>query len=167
MSRLSYRKDNRDQKTFEADIKEGASIERKLIKLYIDDLNERKGGGYSYIDNGCDNSGEFLEDCKVTTDADFIIIKGKTKYKGEIKFSRPNVNAFHIKEHQLKSYIKQNCCIIMFNAVDDDENIAYTIMYPKDFQGYIDNGEKKRFWGKDCIRFKTGNFQWHKVKKSF
>ena len=57
MSKLSYRKDNRDQKTFEADIKEGASIERQLIKTYIHDLNERKGGGYSYIDNGCDNTG--------------------------------------------------------------------------------------------------------------
>ncbi len=167
MSKLSYRKDSRNQETFEADIKAGASIERHLIKAYISDLNKRKGGGYSYLDNGCDNTGEFLEDHKVTTDADFIILKGKTKYKAEIKFSRPTVNSFHLKEHQLRSYIKQDCCIIMFNGVDDPDKIAYTILYPKNFQEYLENGEKKRFWGKDCIRFKTGNFEWHKVKKLF
>lgn len=159
---LKYRKDSRTKSQFIQDIKNSTLTEQTLIKLYMEDLNDRKGGGYSYIDNGCDNTGEFLKDKKVTTAADFIIIKNNTTHKAEIKFSRPRITAFHIKVHQLKSYIKQDCCIIMFNAVETDD-IAYTVMLPKNFQHYIDHGKKKKFWGKECIQFKISDFEWHSV----
>ena len=162
-----FRFDSRTREEFKKDIADCTSTEATLMKLYVDDLNKRKGENiYSYSDNGCDNSGAYIaSNKKVTTKADFILHKrGGADRLIEIKFSKPDVSAFHLKTHQLKSYIIQDCAIILFLSINNDD-IRYTILLPKNYENYIKNGEKKRMWGKDCIRLKTKDFEWFYVKK--
>lgn len=156
-----FRFDSRTKEEFTKDIKESTDIEAKLMQLYVDDLNKRKGELlYTFSNNGCDNSGEYLTAKKVSTKADFILHKKGSKDRLiEIKFSKPDVSSFHLKIHQLESYVKQDNAIVMFTSIDDD-NIRYTVLLPRNYRDYIDKGERKRFWGKDCIRLKTNDFDW-------
>lgn len=167
MKSNNYRFDKRTEQEFVNDIAEATSIEKGLMELYVDDLNRRQGNLYSYSNHGVDNSGNYIPDIKhVNSKADFILHKrGSRDRLIEIKFSKPTTSTFHLKVSQLESYIKQDCCIVMFMGVDS-ENCSYTILLPKNYRNYIDAGEKKRMWGKDCIRFKVKDFTWYKVNKS-
>lgn len=159
-----YRRDSRSEEEFAADIKEATSIEAKLMKIYVEDLSKRTGKEYKIENNGADNSGALLDESQVNLNSDFILVSGESRHRIEIKFSRPKSPFFNIKVSQLKSYLKQDACMIMFNGIDSDEP-AYTIMLPQNYQSYIDNGEKSKMWAKDCRRYKVKDLEWFPVAK--
>ncbi len=165
---MNYRKDNRTKNQFANDIIECTKIERELMCLYVDDLNKRKGGlVYTFIDNGIDNSGKLIEkDREVTTKADFLLKKAKGKDRAiEIKFCRKDFKIFHLKTSQLKSYIKQDCCVVMFMGIDT-ENIRYTILTPLDMQAVLDGYPDVFFWGKKQKRLPIKDFNWFYVNRN-
>jgi len=165
MAISKYRKDKRTDEQFAQDILDCTSIEQKLMQLYVDDLNKRKGGGYTFAAHGVDNKGKLIkDDKKVSTKADFLVTKNGISHKIEIKFSRPNNIDFHIKRSQLESYVKQDCCIIMFMGTDTDQ-IRYCIMLPQNYPHYLEHGQKKLLWGKDVIRFLIDDFVTYPVPR--
>lgn len=70
---MSYRFDNRTKEQFKQDIKDCHKDELTIALSICQNIyNEKKI--WPLLDtNGCDNSGEFLEDKNVTSDPDFII----------------------------------------------------------------------------------------------
>lgn len=118
--------DNRTKEQFEKDIKEGTAIERKIIDLFAERWEEKMGNRPTIIDNGCGNDGEYLDDNHVSADADFI-------FEGmpfEVKFIRPDVNCFHMKERQVKSYIRQGAYVLQVNGWNTS-NPMFTVFSPK------------------------------------
>jgi len=162
---LNYRKDNRTKNQFADDIIECTKIERELMNIYVDDLNKRKGAYiYTFVDNGIDNSGKLIEnDKEITTSADFKLkkIKGRDRLI-EIKFCRKDLNVFHLKTSQLKSYIRQDCCVVMFMGIDT-ENIRYTILKPSDMEAVLLGYKDVFFWGKKQKRLPIKDFNWYYV----
>lgn len=162
---MRYRQDKRNDEDFSKDIKNCTSIERKLMELYVANLNKQKRCNYyTFEDSGVDNSGDLIkEDKNVNTNADFILhnLAKNTSYKIEIKFSRKNVEKFHLKTGQLLSYIEQNCCIIMFMDIYGENR--YTIVKPSDMKDIIDHCQSVYLWGKKQKQILTEDCRWYKV----
>lgn len=160
----SYRRDNRSVKQFAKDIKESTAIESKLMAVYVSDLSSRRNGKYKIEDHGVDNTGKLLSDKKVNTKADFVLITPEGKrHKIEIKFSRPHCDVFHLKAGHLISYIKQDCCIVMFMGIES-KNPCYCIIRPKEMQKILDTAKYISLWGKQQVQLPIGNFEWYSVK---
>jgi len=162
-----YRLDSRTKEQFAADIKAATAQEKILMGLYVEWLNKTKGGGktpYSFTDNGVDNSGEYLEPGTAHAAADFILHKkGGRDKKIEIKFSRTVSNSnFHLKVAQMERYIREDVCIINFMGVTPPD-CRFCILTPASLKEALVSGERKRFWHKDCIRFKTSGQKWYSV----
>lgn len=161
-----YRLDSRTKEQFAEDIKAATLQERELMRYYVSWLNKTKGKGeiiYSFTDHGVDNSGEYLEPGTAHTAADFILHKkgGKDK-KIEIKFCRPERPEFNFKVAQLEKYVRNDVCIINFMGVETP-NRRFCIFTPATLKEALASGERKRFWHKDCIRFKTSGQKWFMV----
>lgn len=158
-----YRKDARSEDEFKDDIAECTRIESQLMSIYVNDLGRRTNKKYTFADNGIDNSGEYHADNKITSDADFILYTPEKKsHLIEIKFSRPDCSRFHLKVSQIKSYIKQDCCIIMFMGIDTEQS-RYTIITPKDMINIQNTAEEISLWYKQVYRLKTKDFIWYPV----
>jgi len=161
-----YRLDSRTKEQFAADIKAATAQEKILMGLYVEWLNKTKGSGkapYSFTDNGVDNSGEYLEPGTAHAAADFILHKkGGRDKKIEIKFCRPERPEFNFKVAQMEKYVREDVCIINFMGVET-QNRRFCIFTPKDLKEALASGERKRFWHKDCIRFKTNQQKWINV----
>lgn len=158
------RMDNRSPEQFAKEIKERTAQERLLMLKYVDSLNTKGKGLYTFRDHGVDNSGDFIEkESDVTCAADFLLLTPEhMEHKIEIKFSLPNHLKFHLKIAQIKRYIEDDVCIIMFmNAFGKNER--YCILTPAELQVYHDTLEHIRYfpWGnKLCICIMTDNIKW-------
>lgn len=104
-ARDKYRFDNRTEKEFKKDIKDGNRIERMLLERWLPTV-----GNPSYRDTGCGNDGEFLEIEDVNTDPDFYV-EGIGHV--EVKFCRPVPRNFHLKVSQIRQYIEHNAQLLM------------------------------------------------------
>lgn len=159
-----YRLDSRTKEQFAADIKAATAQEQELMKFYVEWLNASGKGEYSFTDHGVDNSGEYLEPGKAHAAADFILHKkGGRDKKIEIKFSRTASNSnFHLKVAQMERYIREDVCVINFMGVAPPD-CKFCILTPASLKEALVSGERKRFWHKDCIRFKTNQQKWYSV----
>jgi hypothetical protein len=168
-----YRQDWRTTEQFQSDIKDSTKLERKLMAAYVTWLNSRirDENKYSFDDYSAGNDGEFIEDGKVTCDADFLLRRsGRPAYKIDIKFCKPNKDCFHLKVNQLESYIQNNVAIVNFMGVNTD-NPRFCILKPDELAEWLATGEqvKYRNWGnKLCIKFPvdSDHLVWHEVKLS-
>lgn len=161
-----FRFDNRSKEQFSKDIKECTSIERLLMEDYVKYLNSRlnKKNHYKFIDHGVDNSGEFLEAKKVVTKADFLLTHpNQPDRKIEIKFCRKNNSVFHLKIHQLESYIKKDVAIVNWMGIDTPEK-RFCILTPQMMKDLLTNGKRIFFkpWMKECIRIENKDMEWIK-----
>jgi len=167
---MQYRKDNRTTEQFAADIKECTSIESFLMKLYVKWLNENKVRNnipYTHIDNGINNTGDLIrEDNDVDTRADFVLKReGRPDRLIDIKFCRKDYNRFHLKINQIKSYIKNDVCIINFMGIMSP-NRRFCIIPPMALQEHLNKKEIILFepWGyKEVLRFLENEFEWYKI----
>ena len=133
------------------------------MQVYVDDLSARRKKPYKIIDHGVDNSGKLLGDKQVNTKADFLLVTDdNTQFKIEIKFSRPFNDVFHLKVGQLNSYIKQDCCIVMFNGINTDKP-AYCIIKPKEMGKILDTARRISLWGKQQVQLPAKDFTWYPV----
>lgn len=152
----SYRYDNRSESEFARHISECHKIERTLMKYYVNYLNrnKRKDTKYSFKDNGCDNTGNLIKnDKKVTTDADFLLLReGMPDRKIDIKFSKKDGTAFHLKVNQLKQYIKNDVCIICFCDAHGP-NTRFCIITPAMQRQMLNAGKFIKFpqWGNKLV----------------
>jgi len=116
---MNYRFDKRSKEEFAADIKASTQAEAVLLNLWLN-YTERITGtrpGFRYTGCGPDD-GEFLENSKVTTHADYEV-EGVGLI--EVKFSKKLLpKVFHLKVRQVESYIRQGATILMVNGSDTD-----------------------------------------------
>ena len=165
---MSYRFDRRSKNQFIEDIYISHRMELKLMKQYVAWLNKTKNLKddkiYSFVDNGIDNAGKFLEDGEVDARADFILKRfGQTDRKIDIKFCREEKDYFHFKTHQVKKYIETDTCIVNYMAVNTKNN-RFTIFRPKDLQLLLDDKSKHTiFWEKECLRIYCKDCKWNQV----
>lgn len=124
-----YKPDRYDVRTeaeFKQDIKAGHEIERDIIQTFASIIKKKTGKEAVIVDNGVDNTGDFLYQDKVTMDADYIV----NGVLIEVKFIKPQVSSFHFKVAQLDSYIKQGAGVLFVNGYDT-YTPTYTVMTPK------------------------------------
>lgn len=105
---LDRRLDHRTIQQFKADIEAGHKAEWDIIQK-LGRIIERETGVLPLIrPNGSDMSGQYKSHDEVSCDADFYI--GKVLV--EVKFDRTFNPYFHLKVHQLESYVQQKAVII-------------------------------------------------------
>lgn len=159
----SYRKDGRTTAQFAKAIEEGSIFENVLVRVYAQKLSNITGDTYSVISTGCGPDGQLLSEKAVSTRCDFTLVNQKGQlFKIDIKYSKPDLPTFHLKEAHLNSYIKQDTSIIMFMGINSDQ-IRYTTITPKEQEILLKNGKRVRLWGKEQIRCKTADFSWQSV----
>lgn len=159
-----YRKDGRTLEQFKEDIKACTKTERDLMNLYLEYLNKSvtDGNYYYYLDNGVDNTGEFIEDNKkITSEADFLLCKiGKPNRKIEIKFCKPDRPVFHLKISHMKRCIKEDVCVVNWMSVDNISARRFCILTPKKLEHFLNNGYHTKMWFKPCVRIKNAEIEW-------
>ena len=108
----NYRFDSRDKQTFSSDIKRSTLIEKWLMSLWIQEMRDR-GNTVDCIDNGVDNTGEFVDVPSSLPDYKVIINGVSNLY--EIKTSPiGNNKKSSFKVDSLKAAIKYNAELLVF-----------------------------------------------------
>lgn len=156
---MSRRFDNRTKKEFISDIKKGHHNELILMNAYVDWLNSQIMDGqyrYYFVDNGVDNTGEFIEnDEDVDMRCDFVL-KRQTKRdkKIEIKYCKKYYDKFHLKINQVLEYVQNDVCVINFIGVENNGIAKFCILPPDELHSWLKAGKQIKFkpWGyKPCI----------------
>ncbi len=163
---MSYRMDHRSPEDFANDIKKCVAIEHKLMESYVKDLSARKGGIYKFRPSNSQADGEFIPSGKkVSSEADFwLITPSGEERRIEVKFCRDDRKDFRIKVSQLRSYIKQDCCIVTYMGVNTP-NPKYTVLTPLDLSSLAERYPDEYFhpWKKDVKRILSQDCVWWSV----
>lgn len=157
-----YRKDNRTIEEFQKDIKYGNETEQKIIEKYKEKIQKEQGKTLQIVNNGCDNSGELLSEEEVTLDADYKM----EDLPLEVKFNNNFCNVFHIKESQLKSYIKQKANVLWVNGYTT-KTPEYKVLSLDELKFIQKNNELVEFagWGgKKARKIYQSDFSWKPFK---
>jgi len=125
--------DNRTDKQFMGDIELSSIIERLIIERYAKYVKRVYGTEIEITDNGCDNSGKYLPESKVSTKADFLI-NGKPC---EVKHLKPMLAEIPLKADSLQSYIDQGASILLVNGYSS-KHPRFTLIQPHQLQLIID-----------------------------
>ena len=157
---MNYRFDKRTKQEFRRDIKIASQIENKIIELWLDRIEKRRGERPKYWHIGCNNDGSYLEDHEVSTEADYCVY-GYGKI--EIKFSKPMITkCFHLKVNQVRSYIRQNANILMVNGWNTP-NPMFVLIRVHVLKSGIKRWKRVSFHGcgnKPCFRIPVDEFIW-------
>ena len=155
---LDYRMDVRTKEQFEKDIAVGTAIEHDIIqkyKRYFEAIYHRE---LVVVDNGCDNSGGYLQDSQVTTKADFSL-NGKLV---EVKFNKHTMSVFRVKKSQLESYIRQGAIMLWVNG-NGTATPTFTLLKVSQMEAIIKDKVPFEFatWGnKLCYQIYASEFVW-------
>lgn len=122
-----YRMDNRTVDEFQRDIERGTAAERDIVDRYVRYYEKHFGTRLEIVDNGCDNSGQFLTRGAVSMNADFII-GGKPV---EVKFNKQTLTKFHFKAAQLEAYAKQGASVLWVNGYET-RNPVFMVLKSQD-----------------------------------
>lgn len=161
----NYRQDIRTKSEFCKDIKLWHRRERDAAKVFERILSTALKSPVHIIENGCDMSGEYLPDHKVTTEPDFRIVfdSGSERFL-EIKATKKDLKYFHIKVQQVDQYLKHcpDCIILMVNRWDPSfQNPAFTIFTPGIFREFPFEIVQCHWWGgKLGYRCHVDMFRW-------
>lgn len=143
---------------FKKDIKKAHEDEREIVERYAKHYETITGKKLDIIDNGVDNTGEFLDVSEVSHDADFII----NGIPLEIKIIEKDLFTFRLKLNLLKAYVKQgaNVLIVMGWKTDTPK---FTILNEEKLRHVIKYGEKivSGDWeGKPTVKMYRNSFKW-------
>jgi hypothetical protein len=157
---MNYRRDRRSLDAFKADIKNGALAERQIIERWLQTVEKETGNRPKFTDNGCDNSGEYLEDRDVSLEPDFYV-DGYGFI--EVKFSYPKLRGrFHLKTDQVVYYLRNNTTILFADGWRTDSPV-FTVIVPSELEKLV-NGQNTikfdGFGGKDAYRISTDRLTW-------
>lgn len=143
---------------FKKDIKKAHADEREIIERYAKYCKSETGKDIDIVDNGVDNTGEFLNVKYVRDDVDFII-NGTPL---EIKIIENDLFTFRLKLNLLKSYIKQGASVLIVMGWKTDSP-KFTILNEEKIQHAIKYGEKivSGDWeGKPTVKLYRNSFKW-------
>jgi len=107
------RLDNRSVDEFKSHIGFTTEIESRLMECWAQSLNS---DCLAYMDNGVDNSGQYVEDGLNTSDVDFIVVTEDGPEKTELKFV-PTAGKLTLKLNDVRNYIRQKARVLfIFNT---------------------------------------------------
>lgn len=159
-----YRKDYRDHKTFCDDIKKATATERAILDRWLEILAKQYGQRPKVKNNGCANSGEYLEQKDVTAAEDYEI-EGIGLV--EIKFSYPKLKEhFHFKTGHVNRYLRNKSTILFVDGWASNSP-EYTVIEATTLERLVATAEIvncRQFGGKEAYRFKTGSLLWKAFK---
>jgi translation elongation factor P/translation initiation factor 5A len=159
LDRAEYRRlAGRTQEQFKEDIKQGHRNEKIIIERYAKFYKQKTGKELHIIDNGVDNTGEFLEIKKVRDDADFIL-NGKPV---EVKIIKDKLFTFRLKLNLLKSYIKQDANVLIVLGWETDSP-EFTILDKETLKHVVRFGKKtiSGDWeGKPTVTLYRNSYDW-------
>jgi hypothetical protein len=143
------------------DIELSSKIERLIVERYARYVKRVYGVEIVVTDNGCDNSGGYLPDCKVSTKADFLI-NGKPY---EIKHFKPMLRELPLKADSLQSYIDQGAQILLVNGYAS-KHPQFTLIQPHHIQRIVDTCTTvphKPWGGKPVYMMLKKDFNWNNL----
>ena len=159
---MNYRYDVRTRDQFIEDIRVCTSKEKEIAMLFKQFYERRYGEELVITNNGCDNSGTYLDDKNVSTASDFVM-NGRLM---EIKFSNKFIPIFRFKIDQIRSYIKQRSYLLMVNGFDTGDP-KFKIFSPKELL-HIRNLKKPvefSAWGNKLVyELHIKDYNWHSFK---
>jgi hypothetical protein len=148
----------RTYEQFKEDIKNATEDEKIIINKYADYCRSKFGVELTIIDNGCDNTGEFLEITSVTKDVDFIV----NGVPVEVKTIRNKLDSFRLKVYSIQDYIKQKATMLLVSGWKTD-NPEFTMITHRMMKQFLRTKkiELARDWeNKRIIRFSYDDFKW-------
>jgi hypothetical protein len=162
----SYRMDFRTKEQFIQDIQKGNERERLAITLFKNFLKNQFGFSGDIVENGCDMSGDFIEDLsKVSSGADYVV--GLNKLPLEVKTSTGHNTTIFLKVKQIDSYIQQEASLLFVNGIER-EIPAFTFLTVEDLKEITRTCEKvippngvnggKESYKIDALKFKWLTF---------
>lgn len=158
-----YRFDRRTKEEFARDIAKGHEIETDLLERWLDHLEEKHGERPTVEFTGCGEGGEYLESHEVNDDADYYV-DGYGLV--EVKFAKPMLERdFHLKVHQVESYIRQESYVLMVLGVETDQ-AKFALITPetlKDIQVSCKIVRWDGFGGKRAFRVPVRKFVWREL----
>jgi hypothetical protein len=162
---MSYRFDKRSKEQFAADIKSSTQTEAVLLNLWLNWIERNTGNKPQFRYTGCGaDDGEFLEDSKVTTHADYEV-EGVGLL--EVKFSKKLLpKVFHLKVRQVESYIRQGATILMVNGSESDSP-QFTLIDAAALQAITDDCDDipwQGFGGKRSYRVPVTRCVWRPLR---
>jgi len=161
---MNYRFDKRSKDKFKQDIKEASKTEETILNLWLDLIQKEGLTRPTYSNLAAGRGGEFLKDAEVDSTADFEV-EGHGRV--EVKFCNPFLKTrLHLKVGQLKSYIKQDCKILIVNGWETDKPV-FTIISASMMQKIVDTCEITSWIGfgqKEAYRVPTAMFVWRPLK---
>lgn len=161
---MSYRKDVRSDEQFKRDIKEGSIAEKQILERWLNVVEEATGKRPTFTDNGCDNSGEYLEERDVTLDPDYDV-DGYGLV--EVKFSNPKLhNVFHLKVDQVDRILKDKASILFANGWAAKGMAMFSLITPDELGAAIMRSPQvswRGFGGKLAYRLNVNQFHWHRL----
>ena len=170
MNNHKYRFDSRSKDEFMSDIKRSTAIERWLVELYVEE-KQKQGNNISYINNGVDNTGEFVE--RATSAADYkFTINGESRLI-EVKTSPIGNNTKStFKVSSLKANIKDGVYLLVFYNIATRSNnfkqdtdlskVEFIIVSPYIQRQLLDTYPAKAYGkimgGKPCIKIPAADY---------
>lgn len=146
---------------FKKDIKQGHKNEKEIIERYAKFYKDTTGKELNIVDNGVDNSGEYLDISQVKDDADYII-NGKPM---EVKIIKNKLPKFRLKLNLIKSYIEQNANVLIVVGWETDTP-EFTILGKESLEHMAKYSKKyvSGDWeGKPTVDVYRGAYEWREL----
>lgn len=143
---------------FKEDIKKGHRDERIVIERYAKFYKSKTGKELTIVDNGVDNSGEFLDVDKVNHSADFLV-NGKPI---EVKIIEKDLFKFRLKLNLLKAYVKEGASVLIVLGWETDTP-KFTILDVDKLKHVIKYGAKQvsgDWEGKPTVQLYRNSYKW-------
>lgn len=161
---MNYRKDYRSDEEFRRDIKVSTMAEKKIIGRWINLIENTTGNRPEVRDNGCDNTGEYLDDNEVSCDADYYV-DGHGLV--EVKFSNPLLqNVFHLKVGQVQKILSDKINILFANGWGVKGQTTFSFITSDQLGTALLKAREvnwRGFGGKAAYRFKINQFHWESL----
>jgi len=160
VDKAEYRRlSGRTYEQFKEDIKQGHTNEREVINRYAKFYKSKTGKDLDVVDNGVDNSGEFIEVTQVKDDADFIV-NGKPM---EVKIIKHNLLKFRLKLNLIKSYIEQNADVLIVLGWETDTP-EFAILNKEQLENMVKYGKRNvsgDWEGKPTVTTFKNSYDWN------
>lgn len=160
IDKAEYRRlSGRTYEQFKKDIKQGHENEREIIHRYAKFYRSKKGKELSIIDNGVDNTGDFLDISEVKDDADFVV-NGKPM---EVKIIKNKLPKFRLKLNLIKSYIEQDANVLIVLGWETDTP-EFTILNKEKLKHMATFGKKEvsgDWEGKPTVVVYSNSYKWN------
>jgi hypothetical protein len=161
-----YRFDTRTKEEAIRDIKEGHRRQEMVVNGFAR-FWFNQFGEYPHIENnGCDNSGDYLEAHQVTADADILVNGHKVEIK-TTQFKHHPPKELWLKKEHTDRLIRDGAHIIYAIGDFDSGNLFFTLIMNDELEQIAQNAEidypEKFGYRKAVYVVPTNDFKWAKL----